>query len=346
MKNTWKRTIAILLSVLLAFTALPMALAAAGTAGTSVNYELDSNGVMKITGSGAMTSFASAADVPWNADKASIKQLIVSNGVTSIGAYAFSGCTALIDVSLPTGLAKIENNAFEGCTSLRIVTIPNTTAEIGAFAFNNCTVLETISILCTTCNIANAGTTIAPSAKIYGYPDSTAETYAKTYGRTFVSLGSGTQQVENDPAAVTDGGSKGTLDQILKTVTTYIQPLLTMFKNLFAQLLGNLGNSGSDSTSTTGSGGTTNSGTASAAGDASNVLKGILNSFMAFVNSTLANMNSGSTATTGTGTTASTGTTAAASTGGFDLSTLLGLLGKVDLSGLLNSATTTTAAAK
>ncbi len=352
MKNTWKRTIAILLSMLLILTALPMALATPASCGASVTYELDSSGSMKITGTGAMTSFTSAADVPWKADLASIKQVIVTNGVTSIGAYAFSGCTSLLDVSLPTGLAKIEKSAFEGCTGLRSITIPNTTTEIGEKAFNNCSALKTISITGTTTNILGSGTTISNTATIYGYPESTAETWAKTYARPFVSLGSGTQQVENNPAAVSGTTTGNSLQQILAKLTTYIQPLLTMFKNLFSQLLANIGSgnaSGNTSTTgTTGAGGVTNSSTASAAGNVSNILGSIMNSFMSFVNSTLSNMNAGSTATTGTGTgtgtgpTAGTGTTTAAGTG-FDLSTILGLFGN-----LMNSAsaTTTTAAAK
>ena len=56
MKNTWKRTLAILLSALLLFTTLPMAFAAVVGSGSvdSITWSLDSDGVMTIAGSGAM----------------------------------------------------------------------------------------------------------------------------------------------------------------------------------------------------------------------------------------------------------------------------------------------------
>lgn len=351
MKNTWKRTIAILLSVLLAFAALPMAFAAGGSAGTSVNYDIDSSGNLKVTGTGPMASYANAAAAPWASQVASIKSVYISSGVTTVGAYAFSGCTALIDVSLPAGLVKIEASAFENCTNLKSsVSIPNTVTEIGANAFAGCNNLEAVSVLNPSCTIASP-TTFPQNAMIYCYANSTAETYAKTNGRKYSTLNSGTQQVENNPAAVSgNGNTAGSLDQILKTIMNYVQPLWTMFKNLFTSLLANAGNANAGTnTSTTGGTGTT--GTAanpSSAGNMMNILSGIFSSFGSFVSNTLNSMNAAQ--NTGTqGTTASTGTTAAANdstanaAAGF-LNLITGLFSGVQNAAA--SATTTTTAKK
>jgi hypothetical protein len=86
--------------------------------------------------------------------------------VTSIGSYAFYGCTGLVQLRLPAALADLGANAFRGCTALENVTVPgfvgvvdgvfaectnlrevrfsNGIAEIGADAFSGCTNLQTV----------------------------------------------------------------------------------------------------------------------------------------------------------------------------------------------------------
>ena len=58
--------------------------------------------------------------------------------VTSIGAYAFSGCTSLTSVTIGDGVTSIGDYAFPGCTSLTSVTIPNSVTSIGENAFRFC----------------------------------------------------------------------------------------------------------------------------------------------------------------------------------------------------------------
>ena len=49
----------------------------------------------------------------------------IPNSVTSIGNYAFYGCTNLTSVTIPNSVTSIGDCAFEGCTSLASITIPN-----------------------------------------------------------------------------------------------------------------------------------------------------------------------------------------------------------------------------
>lgn len=77
------------------------------------------------------------------------KQLIsvtLSDGLTSIGNYAFSGCTNLKSVAIPETLTDIGEYAFSGCTSLDNVIIPLSVNNIGNLAFENCTQLSKVEI--------------------------------------------------------------------------------------------------------------------------------------------------------------------------------------------------------
>ncbi len=70
----------------------------------------------------------------------------IPNSVTSIGDYAFGGCTGLTSVTIPNSVATIGEEAFYGCSSLTSVTIPNSVTSIGTGAFCNCFVLTSIIV--------------------------------------------------------------------------------------------------------------------------------------------------------------------------------------------------------
>ena len=75
-----------------------------------------------------------------------IKDLVIPNGVTSIGGSAFYDCTSLTSVTIPNSVTSIGDYAFSRCTSLTSVTIPNSVTWIGEYAFQNCTSLTSVSI--------------------------------------------------------------------------------------------------------------------------------------------------------------------------------------------------------
>ena len=149
-----KKAISILLCLCLAlsvFTVVPFAASAAevteesvgATSGTTVDctWALDDNDTLTISGYGAMGDYSSQklngtwiTTAPWGAN---IKTVIIEDGVTYIGSYAFYGCTGLTSVTIPDSVTSIGSNSFYGCTGLTSITIPDSLANIEGYAFNN-----------------------------------------------------------------------------------------------------------------------------------------------------------------------------------------------------------------
>ena len=92
----------------------------AGTCGPDLRWYLTDNGVLTISGKGKMNDYSFDNRSPWY--KYDIKRIIIGDGVTTIGEFAFTNCSTLTSV-----------------------TIPNSVTEIGEFAFNNCINITQIS---------------------------------------------------------------------------------------------------------------------------------------------------------------------------------------------------------
>ncbi|MGN1044969.1 MAG: leucine-rich repeat protein, partial [Candidatus Methanomethylophilaceae archaeon] len=76
----------------------------------------------------------------------SLTSVTVPEGVLTFGNYAFSVCTSLADVTVANGLKTVGNYAFSVCTSLTSVSLPGTVTTIGSNAFEGCTSLASIVI--------------------------------------------------------------------------------------------------------------------------------------------------------------------------------------------------------
>ena len=107
--------------------------------GANATWTLDENGVLTISGTGAIKRNAFGSN-------ASIKEVVIEEGITEIGRYAFQACEQIEKVTLPESLTTICDNAFQGCSSLKEITIPKNCETIGIYVFYNCGGLEEISV--------------------------------------------------------------------------------------------------------------------------------------------------------------------------------------------------------
>lgn len=88
----------------------------------------------------------------WNLYFDQIKKVVISEGVTSIGDYAFANCPQLTDIDMPDSITRIGDRAFVNCSGLEDVEIPVNVTTIEYNAFRNCTLLETLNFNAKNCN--------------------------------------------------------------------------------------------------------------------------------------------------------------------------------------------------
>jgi hypothetical protein len=95
-----------------------------------------------IGGNGACEDFSSS---PFSGYSDTLVNVIIESGVTSLGDYVFSNCTALKTVSGGADLTKIGAHAFENCSSIVSLAFADKITEIGGYAFASCVALKTFA---------------------------------------------------------------------------------------------------------------------------------------------------------------------------------------------------------
>lgn len=108
-----------------------------GVCGDGVSWSLSEDGVLKVSGKGKMHDYEWQQS-PWNAYANMVRSAIVSEGVISVGAYAFCENKNLTQLSLPDSLTTIEDSAFWRCESLNTVSVPENVTNIAPYAFSSC----------------------------------------------------------------------------------------------------------------------------------------------------------------------------------------------------------------
>ncbi len=175
--NTFRRIAGIVLALLLVVLCIPtltfaQTVTVSGSCGENVTWKLTDDGVITISGEGAMQDYWEPQQLPWFDYKDSIVKAVIEEGVTTVGGYAFAKCVNLKEFTLAdsvtmimryafydTGLTEVVipgrieftgdyagMNAFSDCENLKKVTIQDGITGIPYSLFEGCTALEQISI--------------------------------------------------------------------------------------------------------------------------------------------------------------------------------------------------------
>ena len=128
-----------------------------GTCGENLSWELDSTGVLTISGKGEMKNYSETSSAPWT--NKSINHVVIKSGVTTIGAYAFYKCGVdgfeipgtvktigkyamayndMRELLLPKGVVTIRDYALSDCSNLKNLALPSSLKTIGKYAFARC----------------------------------------------------------------------------------------------------------------------------------------------------------------------------------------------------------------
>ncbi|MBQ8927406.1 MAG: leucine-rich repeat protein [Oscillospiraceae bacterium] len=146
-----------------------------GTCGDDLTWTLR-DGVLTITGTGKMDSYASSGSAPWHDKRGEITRVELDTRLNSIGGYAFQGCTALTSVMLPQSVYEIGAGAFKDCSALESLMICHPV----------CTIYDSAPTICTGYDESKGGYYF--NGTIYGRDESTARNYAEKYGYNFALL--------------------------------------------------------------------------------------------------------------------------------------------------------------
>lgn len=115
-----------------------------GKCGENITYTIDSDGLLTLSGSGMTWNYG------YNSylfkENNNIREVIIEDGVTSIGTALFYGCPELQSVTIPESVTVIKNDAFGYCRKLKTIIIPKSVKRIGGAAFAGCEKLEMIAL--------------------------------------------------------------------------------------------------------------------------------------------------------------------------------------------------------
>ncbi len=128
--------------------------ATSGSCGDNVTWSYDANScTLTISGSGDMEDYDATYDrddetyynptYPW---PSSVAKLVVKDGVTRLGSFAFYKCTSLVEVSLPESIGAFGSYCFAECSQLISLTIPSKVTVIPQGFCSGCKKITAINI--------------------------------------------------------------------------------------------------------------------------------------------------------------------------------------------------------
>ena len=182
----------------IAYTEREPAVVASGVCGENLTWNLTSDGVLTLDGTGPMATYYGQANIPWHANRALITTVNVGAGVTKLTTNAFCGCTNLETVNFAENsrLQMLGGSAFKSCTSLKSITLPEGLTAISGNAFKYCRNLRNVYLPDTMSVIDNLAFTGLSGITFSVAKDSYAKRWVESHGFAYT---------EREPAVVASG---------------------------------------------------------------------------------------------------------------------------------------------
>ena len=165
-KSLTKQILTLMLAFVMVFTGMSIGswgvdtAWAEGTAASGVDgniaWSLDSEGILTISkaeteteNDGSMKNYEDSGDTmaPWlQTQQANIKKVVLTEGVKSVGNYAFYKCSNLDSIQFASSVVSIGRSAFAYAKLSEPLVVPGTVKTFGASAFARCTALTDVTL--------------------------------------------------------------------------------------------------------------------------------------------------------------------------------------------------------
>ena len=118
-----------------------------GVNGGEISWSVNTvSGVLTISGNGEMPNFTEKTEKsPWRSYRAYITTVVIENGITNIGDYAFYTMQNITEIRVPDSVTSMGAYAFAECIKLKSVNVPDSVASIGEKAFDKTKIYYTMS---------------------------------------------------------------------------------------------------------------------------------------------------------------------------------------------------------
>ncbi len=115
--------------------------------GDDLRWTLEGS-TLTVSGSGAMYDYSLSSDnpAPWRGAASAVTAIVIEEGVTSVGDYAFIGMGRATSVSFPSSLERVGDYAFAYCELLKSITFAEGLKTMGQGAFISCAELKEAKI--------------------------------------------------------------------------------------------------------------------------------------------------------------------------------------------------------
>ncbi len=131
----------------------PSGTLASGSCGASASWSLNSDGLLTISGTGSTDDYTAiesfrqvvGSNAPWNDYDGRITQVVIGEGITRLGDYAFTQVESIREIRLPSTLTSIGAYAFYR-TNITEIVLPDALRSIGDYCFREMTFLYSIQL--------------------------------------------------------------------------------------------------------------------------------------------------------------------------------------------------------